>query len=101
MKFIDVLTINLNGKYLIYNINLQNFLQQDFGTLDYYTGVATACTAGQVFVNIPVQEVFWDLPIVSGAPSTAGYVITVPGGVTAPNFVIDLYQIQHKCIHQR
>ncbi|CAG8673214.1 4521_t:CDS:2 [Funneliformis mosseae] len=29
-----------------------------------------------------------------GAPSTAEYVINVPVGVTAHNFVIDLYQTQ-------
>jgi hypothetical protein len=45
-------------------------------------------------VNIPVKEVFWNPPIVRGTPSTTGYVITVPGSVTAPNFVIDLYRIQ-------
>ncbi|GBC00277.1 hypothetical protein RclHR1_00380045 [Rhizophagus clarus] len=42
-------------------------------------------------VNIPVQEVFWNPSIIGRAPSTAGYTIT---GVTANNFIIDLYRIQ-------
>ncbi|KAF0425643.1 hypothetical protein F8M41_006303 [Gigaspora margarita] len=71
--------------------------QWNFGTLDYYIGVPTACTGpglGNYQVNIPTQEVFWDPPIVGRAPSTDGYVITVPGGVAVPNFIIDLFQIQ-------
>ncbi|CAG8738579.1 1468_t:CDS:2, partial [Funneliformis caledonium] len=69
----------------------------NFGTLDYYTGAPTACTGPGLLtqqIYIPVQEVFWNPPIIGGAPSTAGYVINVPVGVTAHNFVIDLYRIQ-------
>ncbi|CAI2193463.1 16482_t:CDS:2, partial [Funneliformis geosporum] len=49
----------------------------NFGTVDYYTRVATACTGPEEFV-----------------PNIAGYTITVPNGVVAINFIIDLYQIQ-------
>ncbi|CAB4414156.1 unnamed protein product [Rhizophagus irregularis] len=69
----------------------------NFGTHNYHTGAPTACTGPGLLnyqVNIPTQDVFWDPPVIRGAPSTVGYAITVPGGVTAPNFVIDLYQIQ-------
>ncbi|CAG8645082.1 10134_t:CDS:2, partial [Gigaspora rosea] len=69
----------------------------NFGTLDYYTGAPTTCTGPGLVnyqVNIPTQEVFWNPPIIRGAPFTNGYVITVPGGVAASNFMIDLFQIQ-------
>ncbi|CAB5385690.1 unnamed protein product [Rhizophagus irregularis] len=69
----------------------------NFGTHDYYTGALTACIGSGLInyqVNIPVQEVFWNPSIIGGSPSIAGYVIAVPGVVTAPNFIIDLYQIQ-------
>ncbi|RHZ82060.1 hypothetical protein Glove_114g170 [Diversispora epigaea] len=69
----------------------------NFGTIDYYNGLATACTGPDLLayqVNIPVQDVFWSPSIIRGVPSTAEYVIRVPGGVTAPNFTIDLFQIQ-------
>ncbi|CAB4424922.1 unnamed protein product [Rhizophagus irregularis] len=65
----------------------------NFGTHDYYTGALTACIGPGLInyqVNIPVQEVFWNPSIIGGSP----YVIAVPGVVTAPNFIIDLYQIQ-------
>ncbi|KAF0459367.1 hypothetical protein F8M41_000776 [Gigaspora margarita] len=69
----------------------------NFGTLDYYTGAPTACMGPGLVnyqVNIPTRDVFWNPPIIGGAPSTDGYVVTVPGGVAAPNFIIDLFQIQ-------
>ncbi|CAG8759559.1 21216_t:CDS:2, partial [Gigaspora rosea] len=69
----------------------------NFGTLDYYTDAPTTCTGpglGNYQVNIPTQYVFWNPPIVGGAPATAGYVINVPPAVIAPNFIIDLFQIQ-------
>ncbi|CAJ0749218.1 20260_t:CDS:2 [Entrophospora sp. SA101] len=72
------------------------FEEWEFGTLDV-NGNATACNGlglPAYQINIPVQEVFWNPPIVGGIPSTAGYVITIPPGITANNFVIDLYQIQ-------
>ncbi|CAJ0911568.1 8618_t:CDS:2, partial [Entrophospora sp. SA101] len=72
------------------------FEEWEFGTLDV-NGNATACNGlglPAYQINITVQEVFWNPPIVGGIPSTAGYVITIPPGLTANNFVIDLYQIQ-------
>ncbi|CAG8636424.1 8638_t:CDS:2 [Gigaspora margarita] len=30
-------------------------------------------------VNNPTQDVFWNPPVIRGAPSTVGYAITVPG----------------------
>ncbi|CAG8761124.1 36382_t:CDS:2, partial [Gigaspora margarita] len=45
----------------------------NFGTPDYYIGAPTTCIGpglGNYQVNIPTQNVFWDLPIVRRAPST-------------------------------
>ncbi|CAG8739288.1 17819_t:CDS:10 [Dentiscutata erythropus] len=49
-------------------------------------GAPTACTGPGLInyqVNITTQEVFWNPPIVGGSPSTVGYIIMVPVGVTA------------------
>ncbi|PKY22936.1 hypothetical protein RhiirB3_386814 [Rhizophagus irregularis] len=73
------------------------FLWWNFSTHNYYTGAPTTCTGPGLLnyqVNIPTQDVFWDSFVIRGASSTVGYAITVPGEVTAPNFIIDLYQIQ-------
>nr|CAG8434388.1 9390_t:CDS:2 [Entrophospora candida] len=40
-------------------------------------------------VNIPISNVFWNPPIVAGAPNVRGYNIIVGN-----NFIIDLYNIQ-------
>ncbi|CAG8607133.1 13380_t:CDS:2 [Funneliformis caledonium] len=43
----------------------------DFGTHGYYTGVLTACTGPGLLnyqVNIPNQDVFWNPPVIGGAP---------------------------------
>ncbi|RIB19801.1 hypothetical protein C2G38_2035776 [Gigaspora rosea] len=73
----------------------------NFGTVDYYLGVPTACTRpglANYRVSIPTENVFWNPPVVGGVPATVGYTITVPRAVTAPNFIIDLFQIQHQIL---
>ncbi|RHZ69493.1 hypothetical protein Glove_283g92 [Diversispora epigaea] len=60
----------------------------NFGTIDYYNGLATTCTRRGLLdyqIRIPVQDVFWNPPIVGGVPYTAGYVIIVPGGDDGEN----------------
>ncbi|RHZ82153.1 hypothetical protein Glove_113g17 [Diversispora epigaea] len=82
--------VAVNGQPGVY------FEEWEFGTLDV-NGNATACNGVDLpayQINIPVQEVFWNPPIVGGAPSTAGYAIAIPPGLAANNFVIDLYRIQ-------
>ncbi|CAG8440548.1 4207_t:CDS:2, partial [Funneliformis caledonium] len=74
-----------------------SILEWDFGTLQFNSQRPTGCTAAGIAnyaVTIPVSDVFWDPPIVAGAPNVAGYVATIPAAVTANNFVIDLYRIQ-------
>ncbi|RHZ57532.1 hypothetical protein Glove_386g13 [Diversispora epigaea] len=91
-----VLGIKMYSVQTTRNANGQ-FDRWNFGTLDYYTGAPTACIGPDLptyQVNIPVQDVFWNPPIINGVPSTAGYVIMVPDTVTVHNFAIDLYQIQ-------
>jgi hypothetical protein len=68
--------------------------------LGYYTGTRTACTRPNIStnqVNIPVQDVFWNPPIVRGRPSTVGYTVAV----TTNFFTIDLYQIQRKILQNQ
>ncbi|CAJ0763256.1 15027_t:CDS:2 [Entrophospora sp. SA101] len=55
----------------------------DFGTLQYNSNQATGCNGPGIpayQVNIPISNVFWDPPIVAGAPNVRGYNITVPAG---------------------
>nr|CAG8560788.1 9050_t:CDS:2 [Entrophospora candida] len=73
----------------------------DFGTLQYNSNQATGCNGPGIpayQVNIPISNVFWDPPIVAGAPNVRGYNITVPGTVVGNNFVIDLYNIQQEVL---
>ncbi|CAI2201577.1 10742_t:CDS:2, partial [Funneliformis geosporum] len=62
-----------------------HYEEWNFGTVDYYTRVATACTGpglANYQVNIPTQDVFWNPPVNNrGVPNIAGYTITVPNGV--------------------
>nr|CAG8632710.1 10095_t:CDS:2 [Entrophospora candida] len=60
------------------------FEEWEFGTLDV-NGNATACNGlglPAYQINIPVQEVFWNPPIVGGVPSTAGSISDSTGGLT-------------------
>ncbi|CAJ0904375.1 11280_t:CDS:2 [Entrophospora sp. SA101] len=60
------------------------FEEWEFGTLDV-NGNATACNGlglPAYQINIPVQEVFWNPPIVGGIPSTAGSISDSTGGLT-------------------
>ncbi|CAG8617474.1 3567_t:CDS:2, partial [Paraglomus brasilianum] len=70
----------------------------DFGTLEYNSDQATACTAVNnplYQVSTPVADVFWNPPLTAaGVPNEVGYIVAVPGTLTANNFVIDLYNIQ-------
>ncbi|CAJ0626658.1 5979_t:CDS:2 [Entrophospora sp. SA101] len=69
------------------------FIQNwDFGTLKYNSNQATGCNGPNMpayQVNIPISNVFWNPPIVAGAPNVRGYNIIVGN-----NFIIDLYNIQ-------
>ncbi|CAG8585966.1 4845_t:CDS:2 [Paraglomus brasilianum] len=69
----------------------------DFGTAQFNSKEPTGCTAPDIAdytVTIPVSDVFWDPPVNAGVPNLTGYTVAVPGGVTANNFVIDLYRLQ-------
>ena len=57
----------------------------------------TRCTAlnNPVYqVVIPVSDTFWNPPILAGVPNTFGYVVAVPPGIVANNFVINLFAAQ-------
>ena len=59
---------------------------------------AGGCTGAGLLnytVTIPVSDVFWDLPIIAGVPNVGRYNATAPNTVVAPNFIIDLYRLQH------
>ncbi|CAG8609071.1 5028_t:CDS:2 [Paraglomus brasilianum] len=79
---------NLAGVYV---------LEWDFGTAQLNGKKPTGCTAPGIAnytVTIPVSDVFWDPPVNAGVLDLARYTVAVPGGVTANNFVIDLYRLQ-------
>ncbi|RHZ90263.1 hypothetical protein Glove_1g48 [Diversispora epigaea] len=74
------------------------FEEWEFGTLDV-NGHGTACTGPGLpayQVNIPIQEVFWNPPIIRG-----GYIPTIPVGVIGNNFIIDLYRIQQVALRNQ
>ncbi|CAB5333216.1 hypothetical protein RhiirA1_471074 [Rhizophagus irregularis] len=72
-------------------------------TLLYGTTNATACTDLNLpayQMTIPIEDVFWNFPIVldsttnTNVPNKTDYTITVPDAITVPNFIIDLFVIQ-------
>ncbi|CAG8470640.1 850_t:CDS:2 [Funneliformis caledonium] len=85
------------------NLPRVSFRTWDFGTLLYGTTNANACTAPNLpayQVTIPIEDVFWNPPIVPNTTTRTnilnetGYIITVPNVITVPNFIIDLFAVQ-------
>jgi hypothetical protein len=71
--------------------------QWDFGTLQFDRLTPTGCTAAglaQYQVQIPVNEIFWDPPVVGGVANLLAYVAAAPAGVVGPFVTIDLFHIQ-------
>ncbi|CAG8619481.1 10066_t:CDS:2, partial [Funneliformis caledonium] len=92
------------------NLPRVSFRLWDFGTLLYGTTNATACIAPGLpayQVTIPIEDVFWNPLIVmdpttnTNVPNETNYTITVPGTITVPNFIIDLYEIQQEVMENQ
>ncbi|KAF0453677.1 hypothetical protein F8M41_001689 [Gigaspora margarita] len=81
-QYAKLWTCQVAGKYIAVAGQVGVYYEKwNFSTLDFYIGAPTACMGpglGNYQVNIPTQEVFWDLPIVRGVSIIVGYVIAVP-----------------------